>query len=459
MASVGYVANSLVSAISVNLQEVLTNFGHSVTTSTQAAFGAATFSGEDVILVGPTDRDDSAFIADLDTHMDTHTVPVVVTSSDGLASGEIGRNGSGLPDTTASALGIISLERETATSPRPDPFVLRTTEAPMHVVTDGFLAGSSDTLMISEGAGDSWTELPEVADILGNVIEVASNAAGTRLMNNVDGFTSLVVADAGDTKRGSRANPAETFATKVGWFGIGGGGDDRVGKDAAAILNAMLDWASAAAPDYDVYPTAGTNGAVLAAINLEPLVQWDSGTISWTEVTPALTTVTVTTSVDDGASFSAQANGGAIAGLAPAQSLTDVRLLIKVVLASTDPAATPTFTALDVVLKGDFAPLRDGADVIRPDGYFDGGLVLWLTGNNAGMNQEIKTWVSGTRTITLFLPAPCGDIQVGDTFQIRPGCQKRLVEDCRDKFSNAINYVGEPHVPGTDALLNFPDQQ
>lgn len=98
------------------------------------------------------------------------------------------------------------------------------------------------------------------------------------------------------------------------------------------------------------------------------------------------------------------------------------------------------------------------------DGWFDYGELLWLSGANAGRMTEIRTWTApslGSEGATLpgrlELWEPMGrDIAVGDTFRIWPGCDKRLVT-CRDKFSNVINFRGEPHVPGTDAMLRVPD--
>jgi hypothetical protein len=47
-------------------------------------------------------------------------------------------------------------------------------------------------------------------------------------------------------------------------------------------------------------------------------------------------------------------------------------------------------------------------------------------------------------------------IQIGDTFSAVAGCQKRLAEDCGTKFSNVVNFGGEPHLPGIDALTSPP---
>lgn len=82
-------------------------------------------------------------------------------------------------------------------------------------------------------------------------------------------------------------------------------------------------------------------------------------------------------------------------------------------------------------------------------GYFTGGEVRWLTGANAGLKREIKEFAN--KQIILALPMPYA-IANGDTFNALAGCDK-LFPTCKAKFNNAANFRGEPHVPGTDAML------
>lgn len=87
--------------------------------------------------------------------------------------------------------------------------------------------------------------------------------------------------------------------------------------------------------------------------------------------------------------------------------------------------------------------------------YFGDGLVEWLTGDNAGLSQKVKTHATGG-VFTLALPLP-STITIGDTFTAIAGCRKRLTEDCKTKFSNVLNFQGEPHRPGIDELTAEPD--
>ena len=48
-------------------------------------------------------------------------------------------------------------------------------------------------------------------------------------------------------------------------------------------------------------------------------------------------------------------------------------------------------------------------------------------------------------------------IVVGDAFTISAGCDKRF-STCRDRFDNAVNFRGFPHMPGNDFALSYPVQ-
>lgn len=82
-------------------------------------------------------------------------------------------------------------------------------------------------------------------------------------------------------------------------------------------------------------------------------------------------------------------------------------------------------------------------------GWYTGGEVEWTSGNNDGRRMEVKEFASTQVVLAL----PMGkSIQVGDTFDIIAGCDKTR-ETCQSKFSNIINFRGEPDIPGVDKLL------
>ena len=89
---------------------------------------------------------------------------------------------------------------------------------------------------------------------------------------------------------------------------------------------------------------------------------------------------------------------------------------------------------------------------IPPVDYFTSGKVKWLTGNNKDLIQEIKK--SQNRQFILTLPMPY-EIEKGDMFIATPGCDKSF-STCCNKYNNAINFRGEPHVPGLDKVFATP---
>ena len=92
------------------------------------------------------------------------------------------------------------------------------------------------------------------------------------------------------------------------------------------------------------------------------------------------------------------------------------------------------------------------------DGWFSRGKLTWTSGNNDGAVSEIKTHMkSGSVTLWLW-QATGAEIGNGDTFTISAGCDKRF-ETCREKFDNAAEFRGFPHIPGNDFALSYPSPE
>jgi uncharacterized phage protein (TIGR02218 family) len=83
-------------------------------------------------------------------------------------------------------------------------------------------------------------------------------------------------------------------------------------------------------------------------------------------------------------------------------------------------------------------------------GYFSGGEVKFLSGDNTTSRMEVKEFANSL--VTLVLPM-ASSIKAGDTFTIVAGCDK-LRETCTSKFNNILNFRGFPDVPGVDKLLS-----
>jgi uncharacterized phage protein (TIGR02218 family) len=82
-----------------------------------------------------------------------------------------------------------------------------------------------------------------------------------------------------------------------------------------------------------------------------------------------------------------------------------------------------------------------------PDGYFVPGVVHWLTGDNAGRENEIEEYDAGTMTATLVIPTYKA-IQPDDTFEIRRDCDKSKAM-CKD-YGNLLNMRAEPELQRAD---------
>lgn len=96
---------------------------------------------------------------------------------------------------------------------------------------------------------------------------------------------------------------------------------------------------------------------------------------------------------------------------------------------------------------------------VEQEGYFSRGRVTFTSGDNAGISAEIKEHLTGG-VINLW-PRLAYDVQVGDTYSMVPGCTNQLESTGACKgctaWENAINYGGEPNVPGRDKRGSQPD--
>jgi uncharacterized phage protein (TIGR02218 family) len=83
-----------------------------------------------------------------------------------------------------------------------------------------------------------------------------------------------------------------------------------------------------------------------------------------------------------------------------------------------------------------------------------GGSLRWLDGANGGLSASVLA--SNGAVITLSEPPPFA-VEAGVRVEIREGCDKRF-ETCRVRFANAVNFRGEPHLPGVDLLTRYPGE-
>lgn len=89
-----------------------------------------------------------------------------------------------------------------------------------------------------------------------------------------------------------------------------------------------------------------------------------------------------------------------------------------------------------------------------PSDNFLGGQLKFTSGDNTGNVKEIVSYNSTTRMVEMFEGFPYA-IQAGDEFEISQGCPKTFTA-CK-AFNNETNFRGEPHVPGNDEMMRYPD--
>lgn len=120
-------------------------------------------------------------------------------------------------------------------------------------------------------------------------------------------------------------------------------------------------------------------------------------------------------------------------------------------------AATVTGTVTAVTSRRRFDTTLDLGSPVPVSPYFRLGKFTWITGANATFQGQVKTDnVGGTLgNLEMWEPFPL-DVEVGDTFTLAPGCDRRY-ETCRDVFDNLINMRAPGlFVPGMDQIIRAP---
>ncbi|HSQ97822.1 MAG TPA: DUF2163 domain-containing protein [Rickettsiales bacterium] len=109
-----------------------------------------------------------------------------------------------------------------------------------------------------------------------------------------------------------------------------------------------------------------------------------------------------------------------------------------------------TFSASITYVSDAVTFITDDTTILsQSSGFFDNGIIEFTSGNNSGQKMEIKQYASGTFILSLNLP---NELTVGDEFNVIAGCDKKFTTCC-DTFDNAVNFRGEPHLPGIETLL------
>ena len=90
----------------------------------------------------------------------------------------------------------------------------------------------------------------------------------------------------------------------------------------------------------------------------------------------------------------------------------------------------------------------------QPNEYYNYGTAKFTSGNNTGITREINQHNDNLISLIIATPKP---IKIGDQVTLIAGCNKNF-NTCITKFNNALNFQGEPHLPGTQKVLKIHDQ-
>ncbi len=92
-----------------------------------------------------------------------------------------------------------------------------------------------------------------------------------------------------------------------------------------------------------------------------------------------------------------------------------------------------------------------GGGGLTPGDYVFGTL-RWMGGANCGLTQSIIANDAGSVTLA---DSPAFAVVPGAQALLTQGCDKQMAT-CSARFGNAINFRGEPYLPGMDLLTRYP---
>lgn len=108
-----------------------------------------------------------------------------------------------------------------------------------------------------------------------------------------------------------------------------------------------------------------------------------------------------------------------------------------------------THDAVLTAIDADAGTVTIACDATPPQ--LVGGTLRWLDGAQAGSVAQIYEGAGGA---LLLEPPPLSDA-TGQRVIVREGCDHRL-QTCAERFHNAVNFRGEPFLPGNDLLVRYP---
>jgi uncharacterized phage protein (TIGR02218 family) len=79
-------------------------------------------------------------------------------------------------------------------------------------------------------------------------------------------------------------------------------------------------------------------------------------------------------------------------------------------------------------------------------------VLRWFGGANGGLESAVVASAGASVTLQR---APAFAVAAGTLVELVEGCDKSLAT-CATRFANAVNFRGEPYLPGIDLLTRYP---
>lgn len=146
-----------------------------------------------------------------------------------------------------------------------------------------------------------------------------------------------------------------------------------------------------------------------------------------------------------------------------AELLGPTRQLDKAVVPLTSPSCRAQFCDADcglsrarfthrvqAVAEGALVNIDGGAPA-SPEKLVHGSL-RWLEGGNCGLSTDI---IAASADGVELARAPYFPVAIPTRAELTEGCDKQLAT-CTARFDNAVNFRGEPYLPGNDLLTRYP---
>jgi uncharacterized phage protein (TIGR02218 family) len=102
-----------------------------------------------------------------------------------------------------------------------------------------------------------------------------------------------------------------------------------------------------------------------------------------------------------------------------------------------------TYTVTGTVSGG--STTGTGSNLTQANGWFDLGTITFTSGANNGATRAVRSYLQSSGAVTFDRPLSSAPAD-GDTFSIKPGCDKRLTT-CETKYSNRAHFRGFVFVP------------